>query len=111
VTTDPSTTRNANARGLAGRLSTHRTGRLAGHFAVAVAFRFVLPNLSDEDRSRLDSGELDVRAVQAMTRDWIATNVECSVDAVAPAVARAAESAVQRSGLAGSGAPAFNALR
>lgn len=106
---DPSTTNNPQAAGVAGRLSTDRSCRLTSDFAIGVAFRFVVPRLSDEDRSRLESGELGVRAIQALTKEWVATNVKFSVDAVAPAVAIAAESAVRRSGLAGSGAPAFSA--
>lgn len=108
---DPSTTSNQQAAGVAGRLSTYRNCRLTSDFAIAVAFRFVVPTLSEKDRSRLAGGELDVSAIQALTREWVATNVKFSVDAVAPEVAIAAESAVRRSGLAGSTAPAFNALR
>jgi hypothetical protein len=99
---DPSTTNNPQSAGVAGRLSTYRNCRLTSDFAIAVAFRFIVANVSEEDRSRLASGELGVRAVQAMTKDWVATNVRFSVDAVTPAIAIAAESAVRRSGLAGS---------
>lgn len=105
---DPRTTNNPQAAGLPGRLSTYRNSRLTSDFAIAVAFRFVVPSLSAEDRSRLASGDLGVRAVQALTKEWIATNVTFSADAVAPAVAVRAESAVRRSGVDGSGAPAFN---
>lgn len=107
---DPSSTSNLQAAGVAGRLSTYRRCRLTSDFAIAVAFRFVVPNLSEQDRLGLSSGELGVRAIQAITKDWVATNVRFSVDAVAPAVASAAESAVRRAGLPGSGPPAFNAL-
>ena len=107
---DPSTTNNPQASGVSGRLSTYRNCRLTSDFALAVAFRFVVPNLSDGDRSQLASGELDLRAVQAMTKEWVATNVRFSVDAVPPATALAAETVVRRSGLADCGPPAFNSL-
>jgi hypothetical protein len=110
VTRDPGETTNPNARGLAGRLSAHRTGRMTNHFALSAAFRFVFPALSDKDRALLATGELGLRAVQAMTRNWIAANVEFSAIAVPASVSRAAEPVVQRSGLGGSGPPAFNPL-
>jgi hypothetical protein len=110
VTRDPGDTTNPNARGLAGRLSAHRTGRMSNHSALSTAFRFVFPALSEKDRALLATGELGVRAVQAMTRKWIADNVEFSAIDVSAVVARAAEPLVQESGLAGSRPPAFNPL-
>jgi hypothetical protein len=110
VTRDPGETTNPNARGLAGRLSAHRTGRMTNHFALSVAFRFVFPGLSEKDRALMATGELGVRAVQAMTRNWIAANVEFAAIAVTAVVARATETVVQKSGLGSSGPPAFNPL-
>lgn len=108
---DPNTTRNPQAAGMAGRLATYRNCRLTSDFAIAAAFRFIVPGLSDEDRSQLANGEVGVRAIQGRTQEWVVTNVKFSVDAVAPAIAITAESAVRRTGLAGADAPAFNALR
>lgn len=108
---DPRTTSNRQAAGVAGRLSTYLNCRLTSDFVIAVAFRFVVPSLSAEDRLQLASGELGVRAMQQLTKDWVGANVEFAADAVPPPVAIAAESAVRRSGLAGSGTPAFNPLR
>ncbi len=108
---DPRDTMNPQAAGVAGRLLTYRKCRLTSDFAIAAAFRFIVPELSEEDRGRLRSGQLGVRDIQAITKDWVADNVEFSVYAAPAAVAAGAETVARRAGIPGSGPPAFNALR
>jgi hypothetical protein len=107
---DPAETTNVQAAGVAGRLDTYRRARLTSDFTIAVAFRFVVPTLSDDQRGQLASGNLTVPHVQAITKEWIGACVEFSTDAVAAGIAAAAESNARRHGLHGVGAPTFNRL-
>ena len=105
----PRDTRNPQAAGVAGRLRTYRSCRLTSDFAIAVAFRFVVPHLSHAEREGLATGITGVRHVQAMTQRWVWSNVDFSVDIVAAGLAARAEAAIRRAGLSGTGPPAFNA--
>jgi hypothetical protein len=107
---DPADTTNPQAAGITGRLDTCRRARLTSDFTVAVAFRFIVPELSDDQRARLTNGSLTVRDVQATVKGWIATNVEFSTDAVTAPIAAAAEAHARRHGLPGADPPSFNRL-
>ena len=73
VTKDPGETTNPNARGLAGRLSAHRTGSMTNHFALSAAFRFVVPRAVREGpraagnrRTRRASRPCEVMSVEVV---------------------------------------------
>lgn len=107
---DPQDTSNPRAAGLAGRLRTHRDCPMTERFALAVARRYVVPNLADAERKGLATGTTGFRSIKVMTRQWVWDNVDFSVEEVRAVVARKAEATIQRSGLPGSEPPALNAL-
>lgn len=61
---DPKDTKNPQAAGVPGRLGTYRRCRLTSDFAIACAFRFVVPSLSDNQSAALATGIFGVRDVQ-----------------------------------------------
>ena len=107
---DPTETTNTQAAGVAGRLNTYRRCRLTSDFAIACAFRFVVPELTADQRQALSDGRLSVRDVQALVRNWVSENVDFTAVAVDAATAVAAEKAIRMTGLLNAGRPAFNPL-
>ena len=70
---DPKDTNNPQARGVWGRLSTHASGRRSGdQFNIYVCDRFIVPELSDDDRDALRAGS---RLLDTRTRDYIRDNL------------------------------------
>jgi hypothetical protein len=107
-TKDPKDTTNPQARGVPGRLSTYARARLTSDFAVAVAFRFVVPEFTPEEVQRLAAGTMSVRDVQTRVKAWIADNIEFSVVLCDGPTAAAVEREARRDGLGVGGPPEFN---
>lgn len=107
---DPRETTNPNAGGVWGRLKTYRDCRLTDDFPVAVAFRYIVPSLSEADRHDLAEGTATLRDMRALTQRWVWQNVAFSVALAPGPVAREAEKVIRASGLPGVGQPAFNPL-
>jgi len=79
---DPANTRNPQAAGVAGRLDTYRRCRLTSDFAIACAFRFVVPELDSQEVRRLAAGERGVRDVQTAVEAWVNQHVSFSASCV-----------------------------
>jgi len=109
ATKDPAATANPQAAGVAGRLDTYRRCRLTTDFAIAVAFRFVVPSLPPPTLSRLADGSIGVREIHRITKAWVAEHVTFAARRAEPGIARVAETIARRSGLPGTDPPSFNA--
>lgn len=109
-TRDPKAAANPQARGVSGRLGTYRQGRLTSDFGVAVALRFVVPELTQEQVAGLAAGELRRPAIQALTREWIADAVELTARSAPVDLARKAETVARVRGIGGSLPPLLNPL-
>ena len=105
---DPRETNNPQARGVPGRLNTYVRSRLTSDFAIAAAFRFVVPTLSANDMNKLASGDLTVRDMQQRVREWTHNNVEVSVVLAPGDDAVRVETVARSTGLPGVGPPEFN---
>jgi hypothetical protein len=105
---DPKDTNNPQAAGVPGRLNTYRRCRLTSDFALGCALRYVIPHLSDEQRSSLGDGTMTMRHLPAQVRDWVWTHVTFSAVTSDAPLAIAAERIVRSNGLPGVGLPAFN---
>lgn len=107
---DPSETTNVQAAGVAGRLNNYRRCRLTSDFAIACAFRFIVPQLTADQCQALSDGSFSVRDVQALVRNWVSENVGFTAVAVDASTAVAAEKVIRTTGLLEAGRPAFNLL-
>ena len=107
---DPSSTQNLQARGVPGRLGTYERSRLTSDFSIAVAFRFVVPTMTDTERRALTTGEMSVRDVQARVRSWVHEHVEFSTVICDAPTAITAEKVARTVGLPTVGPPAFNPI-
>lgn len=109
ATKDPASTTNPQAAGVFGRLGTYRRCRLTSDFAIAVAFRFVVPSLPPSTMTGLADGSIGTREIRGLTQAWVADHVTFAARPADPLIARAAESIARRSGLPGAKPPSFNA--
>jgi hypothetical protein len=107
---DPKDTKNPQAAGVPGRLHTYRRCRLTSDFAIACAFRFVVPDLTNDQRRGLAAGDYRVSDIQGLVQSWVLEHVEFSAVIVDATTASAAERHVRTSGLPGLGRPTFNPL-
>lgn len=96
-----------SVKGLAGRLSSHASGRRSGdQFNIYICDRFVVPNLSSEELTGVGSGEL---SLDRMTREYIHQHLRFRfVLAESGAEARELELSIRKNGLPTSGAPFLN---
>jgi hypothetical protein len=104
---DPSDTKNSQARGVWGRLSTHASGRRSGdQFNIYICDRFVVPDLNDQDRDDLRAG---ARLLDSRTREYIREHLAFRVQLTdTGATARRIEHHIRTPGLPHKGRPLLN---
>lgn len=91
-----------------GRLDTYRRCRLTSDFAIACAFRFVIPVLIPTELRSLANGSTTVGDIQTRVQRWVCENVEFSIALSEGSDAAIAERLVRSQGLPGRGLPLFN---
>jgi hypothetical protein len=106
---DARDTKNPQARGLAGRLNSHASGRRSGdQFCIYICDRYLLPTLTPEQITQVGDGKL---SLDALTRQYIRERLSYRYVLTATGdEAREVERRIQRNGLPLHGTPALNGV-
>jgi hypothetical protein len=108
VRVDPRKTKNPDARGIRGRLSGYLENRLDNDFTRYIFLRFIVPELSSDDRAKLGAGEMGVKEMSERVCSWVEKRVSYRALTCDAQTARQIESHVCRSGLPNAGIPVLN---
>lgn len=68
---DPGKTSNSNACGVRGRLGAYLKGSLTTDFCVSLFLRYIVPELTEEEREELRDGRIDKRKMSERVRKFV----------------------------------------